>query len=127
MLFFGYRAYKDLSAQVQQSNVAYSQLSETLARAQNKLVSKAELQAFANSTGIDLGRIKQDLVALGADMTAIGQTVASIEGSLEENQDSDDSQEHDIPDQPEVCDLCDIHRYTAATQAKDVKLGDMDY
>ncbi len=126
-LFFGYRMYKDLSMDIQQSRVEYKQISETLARAENEMVTKAELVAFAQQTGIDLGAIKRDLRGLGADLSAIGETVASIDGQIEENQGSDDSQEHDIPDQPEDCPLCDLHSYTRFIQAKDVKLGEMPY
>ena len=125
--FFGYRAYKDLSAEVLQSNIAFKQLSETLARAQNELVTKAELNVFAKMTGIDLSKIKTDLKKVGADLSAVGQTVATIEGTIQSGQGSDDTTDHDTPDQPQSCKLCDLHNYTASIQAKDVMLGKMPH
>jgi hypothetical protein len=123
--FFGYQAYRDLRADVQQSNIAYKQLSETLARAQNELVTKAELKVFAEMTGVDLSKIRTDLKKVDADLSAVGQTVATIEGNTHYNQGSDNTTDHDIPEQPEDCKLCDIHGYTASVQAKDIKLGEM--
>ena len=127
LCFLGYRIYSDLKADIQQSHVAYSQISETLARAENQMVTKAELEAFAKETGVDLRAIKKDLKGLDADLSAIGQTVASIEGQVEENQGSDDVIEHNPGDQPENCELCDVHGYTAATQVKDISLGEMPH
>jgi hypothetical protein len=126
-LFFGYRMYKDLSADIQQSRIEYKQISETLARAENEMVTKAELEAFAKQTGVDLSSIKKDLKGLGADLSAIGETVASIEGQVEENSNSDDTIPHDPDPQPEECELCDVHNYTAAIQVKDVKIGEMPH
>lgn len=124
---FTWRAYKNLTAQVEQSNIAFKSLSEELARAQNELVTRAELESFAKSIGTDLKTIKKDLKGLGADLVAVGTTVASLEGKIEESQDSDNSVAHDPPPQPEKCLLCDIHSYTAAVQAKDVKIGKMPH
>lgn len=127
LCFFGYRIYADLKADIQQSHVAYAQISETLARAENRMVTKAELVAFAESTSIDLGAIKKDLKGLGADLSAIGETIASIEGQVETNQGSDDVVSHDPGEQPADCKLCDVHEYTAATQIKDVRIGEMPH
>ena len=124
---FIWRAFINLTSQVEQSNIAFKSLSEELARAQNELVTRAELESFAKSIGADLGTIKKDLKGLGADLVAVGQTVASLEGKIEENQDSDDSVSHDPPPQPDECFLCDIHSYTAVIQAKDVKIGEMPH
>jgi hypothetical protein len=119
--------YKDLSAQVQQSHVAYKQISETLARAENQMVTKSELNAFAKATGIDLKAVKKDLKSLGADLSAVGETVASIKGKTIADGESDETIPHDPGEQPKDCKLCDTHGYTAAIQAKDVKVGEMPH
>jgi hypothetical protein len=127
LCFFGYRIYSDLKSDIQQSHVAYAQISETLARAENRMVTKLELDAFARQTGIDLKAIKKDLKGLGADLSAVGETIASIEGQIEENQGSDDVVDHDPGEQPENCELCDVYGYTASTQIKDIKVGEMPH
>ena len=125
--FFGYRIYQDLKSDIHQTSVAYKQLEETLARAENNMVTKAELNEFAKVTGINLKAIKDDLKGLDAELSAVGETVASIKGEIEQNQGSDSTVDHDVPDQPETCKLCDIHGYTGSTQSKNVAIGDMPY
>ncbi len=127
LLFFGWRLYKSLQSDIQRSNVAYLMLSETLARAENHMVTKSELEIFAKNTNVNLNRIKADLKKLGADLSAIGQTVASIEGKIEENQDSDSTTNHNPPEQPKDCKLCDLYSYTLSTQTKDINLGEMPF
>ena len=127
IVFFGYRAFMDLQAQVEKSNIAYKQLSDTLARAQSEMVTKAELNQIATTIGVDLGKIKGDLSKLDARLRAVGETVASIEGGINSDQGSDDSIDHDPGQQPEECKLCDIHEYTASIQVKDVKIGSMPH
>lgn len=123
----GWKVYRDLKAQVQESQVAFRQLSDELARAQNELATKAELNQMAQDMDMDLDAIKRDLAKLGADINAVGETVASIEGSVHEDQGSDDTQGHDPGEQPENCKLCDVHGYTAETQIKNIQLGEMPY
>jgi hypothetical protein len=127
LCFAGWQVYKDLKFEVQQTHIAYKQLSETLARAESNMVTKDELTAWAKEVGADLKKIQKDLKGLGADLKAVGETIATIEGKIEKNTNSDDSTPHDPPEQPEACVLCDIHGYTAAVQAKDVKIGEMPH
>ena len=127
LCFFGWRAYKSLKAEVQQTSIAYKQMSETLARAANNMVTKTELYEYAKSTELDFAAIKSDLKKMGADLVAVGTTVATIDKKIEANQDSTGSEPHDPPEQPDTCDLCDIHKYTAAIQLKEIKIGDMPY
>jgi len=107
--------------------MAYKQLSESLARAQNELATKAELQSFAKEVGVNLSEIKKDLKSLGADIKAVGETIASIEGSIHNNQPSDGTVPHDPGEQPTQCSLCDTYEYTKAIQYKDLSLGKMPY
>lgn len=127
LCFFGYNIYKDLKTDIQDGQIAYKQLSDSLARAQSELVTKQELKAFADNLEVDVGKIRTDLSSIDARLRAVGQTVASIKGKIEENQESDSSTPHDPPPQPEECELCDIHGYTAAKQEKDIKIGDMPH
>ena len=127
LCFGAWHVYKSLKQEVQRISVEYKNLSETLARAENNMVTKGELAAWAKEIGADLGKIKKDLKDLGADIKAVGETVATIDAKIEENQGSDDSTPHDPPDQPDECELCDIHGYTASVQAKDVNVGEMPH
>lgn len=123
----GWMVYKSLKQEVQQMSVSYKQLSATLARAENNMVTKQELSAWAKEIGADLGKIKKDLKDIGAELAAVGETVATIDAKVEANQGSDDTASHDPPDQPDECELCDIHSYTATVQAKDVDIGEMPH
>lgn len=127
LVFFGWRAYKDLGDNVQSVHIAYKQLTETLARAQNDLVSKKDLQEFASQTNMDMNKIKSDLQDLNAHLVAVGQTVASIDGRIESNQSPDHEEPHTPPTQPTTCTTCDLFGYTTKRVATDIMLGDMPF
>ena len=124
VIFFGWRALSGLNTQLESVHIEYKQLSDTLARAQNDLVTKQELQAFAKQLGLDLNSIKKDLNGLDAKLIAVGQVVATIDGKLIQDQTPDDQIDHDPPIQPDTCKLCDIYGYTTKKLGLDISLGE---
>jgi len=127
LLVYGYKLYLNLTSKIEAGNVAYKQLSETLARAQNESVTKAELLDLAKSLQLDIGAIKKDLSSLDAKLVAVGTTVAKINSKIENSKPSDNTVPVDPPEQPAQCKLCDIFEYTANKQLIDVEFGEMPF
>lgn len=125
VLFYAWRLYTNLDNNVQQTHIAYKQLTETLARAQNDMVTKSALQEFAKKIGIDLGNIKKDLGDVNAKLIAVGETIVSINQRIDANQSPDHQEDHEPPTQPSTCTLCDIFGYTSKRVATDIFLGEM--
>jgi hypothetical protein len=124
LLFFGWRAYKQLNAQIAQSEVSFNKLSDTIARAQNEIVTKKELDKFVKEIDSELKKGIKDIKALGGDLKAVGLTVASLKGILESDKPSDNTTPVDPPEQPESCKLCDVYGYTKVLANVDLKWDD---
>ena len=128
LVVVGYFKYRGLMESLNRQEIAYKQLSETLARASSQMVTKTELEKLAKELNIDIGSIKKDLADLNAQLVALGTTVATIKEQVETGgSDNQVPSENGPVESDESCKFCDVHGYTAKTQIKELKLGKMPY
>ena len=125
LAFFGYRMWSSLHEDLAQARIDYKNISDTLARAENQMVTKTELANWAKAHDISLKEIRDDLNSIDGKLEAVGETIATIEGKIDSDQSSDSSTDTGIPDQPDECKLCDIHGYTSRKETKNFTLGNM--
>jgi hypothetical protein len=127
MAGFGWWYLNSIQNQIDKVGYEYQQLSDELARASSKMVTKQELDKFSKDLTLDIDKVRKDLNKLGLDLKALGVTVASIEANQDIDTGSDNSTPQDPPDQPDTCELCDIHGYTASVESKDISIAGMPY
>ena len=122
---------RDNQSNLDNLNIAYKQLSDTVARANSEVVTKSELKEFAKSLGSSFSEINADLSSLGANLKAVGITTVEIKGKFETHVPSTVTPgiiiDHIAPPQPAKCSLCDIHDYTIQIQAVDITFGTMPF
>ena len=125
--FIGYYGIQKTQNKLDDLNISYKQLSDTIVRANNEVVTKSELKDFAKSLGSDFSKINTDINTLGANLKAVGITTVAIQGKLETHVPSIITPniiiDHIAPPQPITCSLCDINNYTIKIQTIDVNLG----
>jgi len=122
-----YITMSSISNRLMEHDISFKKITDSIARAETKIVGKEELENFLKGTELSVNKIKKDLQKMEADLSAVGKTVASIEGKIESDQSSDNSVSHTPPDQPSECKFCDIYEYTTQLQKKDIKIGEMPY
>lgn len=121
-IYFAIVYYIALNAKIEEGNIAYKQLSDTLARASTELVTKAQLSDFEKRIGVDIDLIQNDMDHIGAQIKAVGTATAFIQSHSNTNLPSTTATPHDTPPQPITCSLCDLYSYTIQVQGFEIEL-----